>query len=479
VVTIPNVINDPIISNPLNYTAVCHDLTIETGSILTVNSGSALTIIGTVNNENNPGNENLVVESGGSIITNSAAAASVKRYISGWSDSQHGWRLLSSPNQSQAISPAFANEKPTDYNFFQWDESSEIWLSQKEASNDILNFIPGEGYKVSYIESSTKQFDGHLNNTDIYISCLTNSLSNTVHGWHLLGNPFPCALRWNDGNWALLNMMGIAKLWNETDASYVDIMANDIIPSTNGFMVETSGDGSLVIPLLSRVHDTAHLFKDDAIITLTVRDSQFKTAQETVIRLNKNSNQYFDPATDSHFLAGYAPQFYSIKNSDKLSTYNILDFDEQEIHLGFVKNDAADFSIELKTLGVDYSQMIYLTDKKNGIITNLKYTPVYNFTSNDIDETDRFLLAFKDYTSVSKEEFANFKVYEEDGIVTILADPLISGRARITDLSGRTIANGSLIAGLPLHFNMNRIPGVYMVSVISKKQSFIQKIVMR
>lgn len=74
-----------------------------------------------------------------------------------------------------------------------------------------------------------------MNSSDITFSNLTLTGGNN-NGWHLLGNPFPCALKWNDDNWTLTGIGGVAKIWDEAAGNYTDINANGIIPATQGFL---------------------------------------------------------------------------------------------------------------------------------------------------------------------------------------------------------------------------------------------------
>ncbi len=97
-------------------------LTINSGSSLSITSGTGVTVTGTLTN--NGGTAGLVQKSGatgtGSLLNNTAnVAATAERYITGWTDANHGWHFLSSPVASQAISGFHTAGSGND--FYKWD----------------------------------------------------------------------------------------------------------------------------------------------------------------------------------------------------------------------------------------------------------------------------------------------------------------------------------------------------------------------
>ena len=473
-VTIPNVPNQPVVNQDPGTPAVCTNLTIAPGAILTIAAGKALTVSGTLTN--NAGTSGLVIKSDGSgtgsLIHNTVGInATVERYIAGWgSIPNHGWHLLSSPVATQVIDPSFTDLTPANYDFYQWQEGTNTWLNQKDGANTIVNFVPGTGYLVAYLTGGTKSFTGPLNAADIACSGLTLS-GGSNSGWNLLGNPFPSALTWGTANWSLTNIATTAKVWDEDDAAYDDISSDGLIPAMNGFMVQTtSGTGSLTIPLTARVHNAQPWYKSSAgMLKLIAHDMDNSTAQESIIRVNGNATEGYDAQYDSHFLAGFAPKFYSTAGGEQLSTNTLPGIDNSRvIPMGFVKNAAGNFSIELMENSLMGVSTIYLTDNKTGSITNMGTSPVYNFTSVAGDDANRFLLNFQGVASITKPDVTkDFTVYTENGVITILQTGNLSGKVTVTDMSGRNVATASLMAGAPTRINLQGHPGVYVVSIVS------------
>lgn len=478
-------------SSPL---AVCNDLLINSGNSVTINNSRSLTVYGSVTNS--ASYSGLVVKSGGSLIQNSAVLATVERDITSWSNALHGWHFLSSPVSDQAISPAFTVGTPANYDFYTWWEPTNEWVNFKQTSgtswltanslgvtSSATNFIPGKGYLVSYSATSTKQFTGTLNNSDITVSNLPIS-AGTNKSWHLLGNPFTSAISWASNFWHLNNIVETAKIWNESGASYSDIIADVQIPALNGFMVEVAAgfgsSNSLTIPSVERVHDPSPWYKSfgKPYIVLVANDPKGMTAQESKIQIVPESTTGFDTKFDSHFLAGYAPKFYSIVGDEYLSTNTLPEIPlESVIPFGFVKNDASDFSIELKQSIDGYT--IYLKDQKTNADQNLSENPIYTFTSDSVDDPNRFLLHFLNTTGIAKPTASAIKVYSSTGKINISG---MDGKAEILvrNMVGQVVLRGSVNGESLYCINSGNLPvGVYVVSVVSGKQTVSEKVVIK
>lgn len=243
-------------------------MTIASTGTVTVNSSDQLYIY-----------NNLLIKSDangtGSIIYNVPSNfyvignATIQRYISAadWNDAGSGWHLISSPVSGQWIQDSWTlMGSGNDYDFYALDESkeNEYWLNQKVSANGIDFFEPGVGYLVAYQQSDTKEFNAtdivqgvkvvSINTSDVAISNLANTTGSAYPGWHLLGNPFSSALQY-DNTWTKSNIDAIIQVWNSQTGSYkTSTDVGGIIPAMNGFMVHTSGNGSITIPASKRVH---------------------------------------------------------------------------------------------------------------------------------------------------------------------------------------------------------------------------------
>jgi len=466
----------------------------NTGGV-SIDNGSAVTVSGTLSNT--VGVDGLILKSNssgyGSLIHGTAMVqGKVERAIIGatWTEANDGWHLLSSPVVNQSVSgqwtPAGAGN---DYDFYAWSESalSDNWLNQKDAGNGITSFVPGQGYLVAYEQSETKLFSGVLNTSAVSLSGLTHTSGNDYAGWHLAGNPYSSAIDWSNVNWTKTNIGANAKIWVEADMSYKDITSDyaNIIPAMNGFMVyvDEATIGTLTIPVEARVHNTTNWLKStpDGYLILTARDLEHQSAQETILRVESAATNGFDLAFDSKFMAGFAPMFYSVCEGNYLSLNTIPKLDPGSvIELGFVRNNASDFSIGLSMGTMPEGLNAYLTDKFTGIITDLTATPVYYFTSTVGDNANRFSLKFS--TVGINELTANdgLEVFAYGNTVYLSSLKSLSATVLIRNLTGQLVQQTLVSGSSSVELGLPHLPaGVYIVTVIDGKLVRSKKIVLK
>lgn len=384
------------------------------GTSLIIKPSGRLTVSGFLDNQGA-----LIIESDasgtGSLIHNTPnITAAVNRYIEGWSSAYHGWHLMSSPTANQAISTEFVNISSTPISsgvdLYKWSEPLVLWINIKNSfgsynwgfaqqnwsSSYNPAFETGKGYLIAYAADQNKTFTGILNISDVAVTSLTNNLYQDHKGWHLLGNPFSAAINFTQGSWNKVNIGAYAQVWNETAASYKVLSDDEVIPPHNGFMVYTSGNGSLTIPTDARLHSSSGWYKsenDKRYIVLKANDPDGKTSQETIITFHSDATPEFDLDHDSYFMSGFAPMFYSI-SSNKLLALNALPECNKDlvIPLGFVKNNSANFNITLEQNTTE--QTLWLVDMKNNSEHNLSLEK-YAFISATDDDPNRFLLKFE------------------------------------------------------------------------------------
>jgi M6 family metalloprotease-like protein len=440
-VIIPNnLANYPVISTA-PPTVNCNNLTIASAASLTIGPGAELSINGTLTNNN--GNNGLVIKSlmtgTGSLLHQTAnVPATVERFIDAWNDGSDGWHLLSSPVAMQLINSAFTVNQASDYDFYAWDESTNYWVNFKNQSsgggtspyfdvvNGSLSFNVGDGYLVGYQNQSTKYFTGNLNHDDVVITGLGISGGNNK-GWHLLGNPFPSAIIW-DNSWSKTNIGKVLNIWNEAGKSYSALNADDgnPIPMANGFMVQVnSSPGSITIPANSRVHHAQAWYKKSTypVLYLLARNLDNPSFQESQVRFNPAATLGFDPDHDGRFLPGYAPQFYSVMEGENLIVNSLPDATKATvIPFSFIKNQGTNFTIELEEsedAGLGLS--VFLLDKLRDVRHNLSENNIYQFTSETGDTQERFELYFG-HVGISEEPMPlGASVYYYDGKLYLTA----------------------------------------------------------
>ena len=455
---------------------------------LNVESGSSMTISSTDGGT-------------GSLIVNGTSTGDVtmERYIAGaeWGTWNDGWHQISSPVAEQAI--AAGNFSTGTYDFYCWYELLNIWVNSKNTTTapvwstgntinnglteNTANFARGKGYLVAYDETgTTKEFTGQLNTRDISISGLTLSGSVNYFTWHLLGNPYSSALTWDaTAAWDKTNIGGTAQIWNRSGKSYSAITSGNVIPATNGFMVEVSlAPGSLTIPASKRVHSSQAFYKNTEYpyVKLKANNLDIPSFQESQLLFNPESTTGYEREFDGHFLAGYAPLFYSLIDDQPISVNSMPDLKgTTAVPFTFIKNDGLNFSIEMYE--VENMEMdVWLLDKKLNNNHNLSQNPLYLFTAFEQDDHERFVIQF---APVGIEEEissqSNIQVWASNKTIHILNPENQIGEVRILNLFGQQVAQAKLTGDTNQQIHLNVPTGCYLVNVVSEEGVVTRKVV--
>lgn len=460
-----------------------NNLLINTGGVANVAYGKALTISGDLTNngelvlqnmDNNGSSGSLIVEGAisgtGTFEYNLTVEGSPN-----WGVWNSGWHFLSSPVAAQAISGLTTTGENNDYDIYGYHEPTKQWINYKEEPEDDpkfsvwngANFVVGRGYFVSYQANQYGlQFTGAINHSNLTVSNLSKT-ENEGKGWHLLGNPFPSGIKWNDGNWALSNISGTAKIWNSENQSYTDLSANEVIPAAQGFLIQADNSiNSLTVPTAARTHATGAWFKsnDNLLVKLYARPVDGTSAQPSIIRLHSEASENFDFYYDSRFIPGGAPLFYSLSDGERLSTNTLPSIsDGQEILFGFEKNDPSDYTLELADNKT--GMPVYLTDFKTGGTIEISQNPVYSFTATTTDAPNRFKLTFGSVGIDQPATTGNHDVYVY-GRQLFVQNPG-AGVLEIFNFAGQLVVKEKLTNNGVWSQPLNLTTGQYVVRVVN------------
>lgn len=465
----------------VNQNAFANTVIVENGGQLTLPAGITLTVTNA-----------FTIESGGSFIQNgtlTAGSTVAERMIATATPTGlEGWHLLSSPVLSQPIAPDFGGSVGQD--FYGWDETvtnGYPWINFNGGTFSGSSFVPGTGYLVAYQsgQSGTKQFAGAFNSTGLTGIALTNNFATTNEDWNgfnLLGNPFPSAIVWNKGDWnGGAPIQASAYLWDEASADYIDLFEDDVVPAMNGFMVYTSADATIDIPLAARVHDATPWYKasDEQRITLVAHDPATGSSKGSMVRFNSQATSGYDLDFDSRLLVGYAPIFFSKAEGTNLQVNTLPELtSDVVVPFGFITNGSTDFYIQM-TATIE-TENILLVDRKQNIVHDLTANPVYYFTSAEGDDVNRFELKFGHVgVNANPASKSDVTVYVRDRSIYVSGNSSLAGRNIIvTNMMGQQVMKVSANDGLTVVNASNLQSGAYLVSVISENSVVTQKIVL-
>ena len=195
--------------------------------------------------------------------------------------------------------------------------------------------------------------------------------------------------------------------------------------------------------------------------------------------VNPSATETFQPYWDAHFLQGFAPQFYSLKENEKLAVFSMPGIDlDQVIPLGFVKNEADAFRMAL--LENNTPAPLFLYDNKLDTEHSLQQENPYLFTAEAGDDPLRFELRFKSGNSTGtgqqiREEAV--EVYATGSLLCLNFPKEEGGRTlEVFDPGGRLLLARPLDEGRQHTISLNLEAGVYFVRIRGKRWNVSKKI---
>ena len=472
------------------------DLRINNGSKLIVTPSTNVTVSNTLTNSADATGLVLQTDITGtaSLIHYSNVNGTDQRIMTPWPSvpSPLGWHLLCSPVLNHPIAPNFTDPTLNQFDFFKWSESSSLWLDQKVASYNIINFEPGIGYLVSYPRQIARNFVGALNKSDVSPALTYTASGPGERGWNLVGNPFPCAINANIDSWTKSNVnnnvyvleesTGIYFAWNGSSGT----LQNGIIPAMQGFWVRANGSNpTMTIPASSRTHSSQNFYKSTAsdVLKLSVT-SPNNTHDATVIHFDNASSNQTD-VNDALRLKCLNPanvQLYSFIGNDKyiINSLAPLNGNTYSVNLGFEPKVNGSFSIKAENLNTFASgTTILLHDKKNSIYHDFIQDPIYNFTATTLDDTNRFVVYFNyNPNSTIEPQSTNTSIYSYDKNIYVQSIEKIKSIS-IFNLLGQEIYKIENVNIDQIKIPVSLVNTCYIVRVVTDRKVYSEKIIVK
>lgn len=466
-VTIPDATNDPVINQPFDNPAVCNNLTLQLNSVLTIETGKALTVNGSITNLG--GNSSLVLNSGASLIDNSGVSATVKRLIGA-----DEWHFISPP-----VSNAMSAQLTGRY-LQKFDEST---YSYSDIISLTENLTPLRGYALWGDNSFTASLSGTLNEGSISIPVTRNNLLQVPKypGWNLVGNPYPSSVDWNEAaGWTKTNVNATlyihvnATTWatyNSTTGATNN--GSSYIPPFQGFFVEVSTAGSLGINNSARTHLSNQFFKSPGevipnLLRMQVSGNGYKD-EATVVFLPE-ATPGFDGEYDAHKLYGDVPeaaQIYTMGNKEL--AVNALP-EVAIIPLGI--RAGTNSTLTLSATEINNLGKVTLEDIQTGIFTDIVTN---SYTYNHVAGTNelRFRLHFGPL-SKPETDTPTAHIYSYYKTVYVNFSEGQNCDIYIYTLAGQQLASRLSTAGIN-EFHIEQT-GIYLVKVLTMEGVLVRKV---
>ncbi|MCO5264387.1 MAG: T9SS type A sorting domain-containing protein [Lentimicrobium sp.] len=462
-------------------------LVIPSSMSLTVGSSCRANINGSLTNS--AGSAGLVLENGASFIHDvNSVQATAHCVIPG---TTNNWHLLASPVANQAIADNFI-PTGTSYDFYAWDEPSEMWLNQKVTANNLTAFIPGSGYLVAYALPDTKSFTGGLNNGNITFN-LKYSATGNYKGANLMGNPYPSGIDWHlanrgqfQDNFAYAYNPG--KAGGEGYEAIDGALENAYIGCSQGFFVLAKQDQNnqpFTFTNAMRAHGGSFYKNTGFASQMVVRLSREANYDEAVIRLSDES-EFERDRFDAVKMFSYnpaIPQVYAFTADRVQTSVNTVPSTGGELNfpIGLYIPEEGNYQIAVQALTGDWqNQTVFLEDKIAGSQLNLTAQQAYTFYATPADDANRFVLKFSSVGVDEPGAAALPFVYSAHGQICIALQQKSPAQVKVYSLTGQLVLQGKAAAETLTSINTGSLhSGIYIVAVNTGSQLSSHKVVVR
>jgi subtilisin-like proprotein convertase family protein len=396
-VTVNNGAN--VVFNAGHTLIVNGNVTVNTGGSLTINNNAALRQI-----------DNAAVNSG-NIIVRRNSQPMIRQDYTAWSSPVAGQQLL-------AFSPNTVATR-----FYQYLYTGTTTPTAYQSVTPTTNFLAGKGYmiRVDNTWSSTvaSSYNGQF--TGVPTNGIVNQSIGT--GYNLLGNPYASPI---DADTFLADNTSIGTLyfWTNTTAASAGVypqnnyaayttlggtaafgsgvIPNGTIQTGQGFYVQASAADAIDFNNAQRVNasTSTQFFRTSNQVNATVSAEKHRiwfnlndtntSYNQMLLGYMQGATNGFDNMIDGKVLDDTKPTLFNIVNTDKyvIQGRSLPFTDVDVVPLGLKVVTPGTYSISIENVdGLFTSQDVFIKDKYNNSIHNVKQTP-YSFSTQDGTFTD-------------------------------------------------------------------------------------------
>ena len=492
--------NQPIVNEAPGTPAICNNLTINSGAVLTIAPGKALTVSGTLTNS--AGNSGIIIQSTvagtGSLMHNTAGInATIQRYIAGSATlTNNVYHLVSVPLTAAAAptSNLFAGSYLYYFDETQTNPVDNGWVNMGISTTNSLNVT--RGYMVYYPGASqTYNFAGLMNNGSFTATTsFTSGAAASNKGINLVPNPYPSSIDWNAASgWTKIYIYDAVYVWNTANyASYVNGVetlggSRYIAPGQAFFVYAVVPSPVLTMDNNVRVHNSVSFLKNNETIAdlLRIHADAGTYSDEIVVRFADGATTGFDGEWDAYKMIGGedAPQMSSVTADNINLAINSLPLSAEPVTvpLDFTLNSNSDVTFTASGMAsFNPATTIYLEDKTLSKMVNLKAGPVYTFNYQTGSASDRFVLHLNGVTGVKENTAAvSGRAFISNGRIYLDLPSMQGHLASITvyNAIGQVIRSQSQMINGISSIEAPLSTGVYIIHVATASQNFVTKVI--
>ena len=466
----------------------CNHLSIAPLGKLTINASNNLTVNGTLSLLSDTNGFASVIDNGSLTATTTCVQASIKGNV---------FHQIGLPQSNIISAGTGAGQTGTVFLNCSLDSYNEENNTYSGLTADS-SVYPNKGYMLRYAFNTgganfkKLSFSGNLNtaNQSIPISYSGSLPNDTLFGYNLIPNPYPCALDGNINTWAKTNVNNNIWVWDETSGNFrtwngvSGNLTGGIIPAMQAFFIQANAiNPSITIPQTSRTHQVQAYYKSTTAdeMLLKVKGNNFSDA--IVVSFTPNTTDNYDNDYDVHKMFGFtdAPQLFSLCMNKKLSINGLAPITTTvsvPVGLQIGVNGNYSFNAEGVSSFMNCTAVL-LEDLKTNTLQNLINYPLYDFFASTTDNTMRFILHFVIASnSISKTETAKTAIYAYDSNIYVNSMETIQQILIYTTAAQliHTVVSQDKLQKI----SMKAYPkGCYIVKVITDQNIYLEKVLIK
>ena len=494
--SVPSTTADIIIMSgtlTIDANVTVHNLTIQPGAKVTLNSGNTLTVTGNLTIQSDATGTGTFVDlnpTGGFTVI---GTTHVQQYLPSGRNS-----YISSP-----VSAATTAALSTATSVISYDEvhgTSAPWVTESGSLTPMKGYV-----SVNTTTSGVVTFSGTLN-TGTQTIAPTRTAGQTKEGFNLVGNPYPSYVNWTDATKTnLLTTMwyrtknASAYVFDTYNATGGIVISNglttvsNLIPPMQAFWVrvdvgQTSGTLGFTNTMRSHADVSNNSFKAPAAITqplLRLQVSNGTNSDQAVVYFNDNASNGYDMFDSPKMMNENVsiPEIYTLAGSEQLAINGLnCVTSNQELPLGFTTGQSNTFSIKATETANFTGMNIYLRDNLLNTETELTNGGLYTFTSDATNTSSRFTIIFRSASiATGINPNANNGVWistNANGQLVINGSITRETSIAVYNELGQKLVSKKLISATKTLENQF-VPGVYMVSVTNAGKSMTTRVIIK
>ncbi|MCF8348800.1 MAG: T9SS type A sorting domain-containing protein, partial [Bacteroidales bacterium] len=452
------------------------EITIETDKVLTINGDLTLKNTGKIlladtdDPLTNPGflipKQQVTVEGNGHCC--------VQRYYHG-----NQWHMISSP-VSDAVSDVFTG------NVLQYHtEEDNEWHDIVPIDHPLT---PVQGFSLWGFSDDylLAEYNGTPNAGNQTFTFSNSGTEGT--GWNLIGNPYPANLNWDEVT-IPDNLDAAIYLWDPGLNDYRYYLtggpsntASQYVALAQGLFVHCNNvaGGMLTLTPDAITAEPTSFYKNtenQQMNTLVYEVQGFPTTASAV-RFREDATKNFDPNLDVYRIdpGSNIPLIYTIANANNLSVNSLpVESNYVEVNMGFRSSE--DTVITLNFSGqesFDEGLPLFLYDQKEDLMTNLRDTYYYTFSTHANDSPNRFKLIFGKASGVIEDLYNPIHLEVNGRRVHVVCNDKDYYHLFVSNMAGQIVHQENVYGGNTSFDLLSS--GVYLFTIYGGEKQHTKKI---